>query len=115
MSCNVTRGLVVIGLLVAVGMLKAVQRNALVLQGYALGERVERAHQEATDVSWLEARVLNLTSPDHLSEAANSRQLKLVAWSTLSPQPPLPADPVAAQEGTTADPVQLADGRDTTD
>ncbi len=111
-----TRWLAIIGMLVSIGMLKAVQRNALLLKGYALGDRVERAHQEETDVSWLEARVLHLTSPDHLSETAQARHLNLVAWSTLAPQQiQVLADSVETSQEASTNSVQLADGRDTTD
>lgn len=98
----------------AVGMLQVAQRNTVYLEGYALGDRVEKAHKEHTDVSWLEARVMRLTSPEHLSSMVQERHLNLVAWSTLTEDEARrftdTAEPVGAHSA-----VQLADGRDTTD
>ena len=102
------RGLAGIGVLVAVGLLQVAQRNAIWLRAYALGERLERAHREATDVSWLQARVIALASPGQLASAGEARHLDLVAWETLARQAP----PGEAHE---AAPVQVADSRDTAD
>jgi len=75
-----------IGIVVAVGCLKVSQHNALYLKGYAVGERLTQVHQQETDLSWLHAQVTGLESPGRLARAAQDRQLKLVAWSTLSPE-----------------------------
>ena len=80
---SLARWFLLIGLLVAAGSAAVTQRTALFLGGYAVGERLERAHACETDVSWVTARVDRLTSPTHLASVANERQLHLVAWSTL--------------------------------
>ena len=119
------RWLMAIGIIVSVGMLQVAQRNTVYLKGYALGDRVEKEHEGQTEVSWLETRVMRLTSPDHLSDMAQERHLNLVAWSMLTPDQaqrfadtaewvdtrPAPAVAQAQPHET----VQLADGRDTTD
>ena len=110
MSC--ARRLAIIGIVTGVGMAQVATRNALWLKSYALGERVEQTHQAETDVAWLQARVLHLTSPDHLSDTAQTRHLNLVAWSTLSPEQ---VHVLADSVDTEADTVQVADGRDTSD
>ena len=83
---RLTHWLMGIGVVVAIGCLQVAQRNALFLQGYAIGSRVSRLHTEQTDVAWLHARVTQLSSPTNLARAAQERQLKLVAWSTLPSQ-----------------------------
>lgn len=110
---------------VSVGMLQVAQHNTVYLKGYALGDRVEKAHKEQTDVSWLQARVVGLTSPEHLSGMAQKRHLDLVAWSMLSPEKgpravfaARPAEKDSAAAVSQLPPqaaVQLADVRDTTD
>ena len=116
MPLKFVRGLLFISALAAVGLLKAAQRNALFLEGYALGEQTQQAHQTETDVAWLQTRVLNLTSPAHLADMVQARHLKLVAWSVLSPeQVNVLADSMDAASAASPEPVQLADGRDTSD
>lgn len=75
---------VLIGLLVGLGCLQVTARNAVVLKGYAVGERTDRLHDQETDLAWLRADVQALRSPVRLSAVAQERQLKLVARSTLS-------------------------------
>lgn len=82
------RWFLLIGVVVGLGLLQVAQRNAIFLQGYAVGERMVKAHRESTDVSWLKARLDSLSSPAHLSEAAEKHRLKLVAWSVLRQVPP---------------------------
>lgn len=110
---KLARWLTAIGVVVAVGMLQVAQKNTVYLKGYALGDRIEKAHKEQTEIGWLETRVLRLTSPEHLSDTAQERHMGLVAWSVLSAnQARQPAD--ATSEQTDAN-MQLADGQDTTD
>lgn len=73
-----------LALTVGIGLLRVSQRNALMLQGYAVGERLQRVHAKETDVTWLTARVDGLASPTHLAQVAEERRLKLVARSTLA-------------------------------
>ncbi len=82
---NLSRWILVIGLMVGVGCLRVAQRNAIYLKGYAVGERMGRVHETQRDVSWLTADVIGLESPSRLARVAEERQLKLVAWSTLAP------------------------------
>jgi hypothetical protein len=81
-----------IGVLVAVGCLAVTQRNAVYGQGYAVGRRLHRLHAEESDVSRLRAQVTGLESPTRLAQLADERRLKLVAWSTLSPDRPSETD-----------------------
>ena len=81
-----SRWMSLIGIVVALGCLKVTQQNAVYLKGYAVGERLANVHRQETDVAWLNARVTGLESPGHLAQAAQDRQLKLVAWSMLSPE-----------------------------
>ena len=82
-----SRWTMLVALLVGLGCLQVSQHNALFMKGYAVGERMGRVHTQETDVSWLQARVIGLTSPSHLARVSQERQLKLVARSTLSPAP----------------------------
>jgi len=82
---TLSRWLLLIGIVAGLGCLKVAERNAVVLAAYAVGERTSRAHTQDTDVSWLRARVTELSSPAQLAQAAHDRQLKLVAWSMLPP------------------------------
>jgi len=81
------RWLMLIGVLVGLGCLQVAQRNAVTLQGYAVGERLRRVHAEETAVSWLQTEVRTLASPSRLAQVSDDRQLKLVAWSPLPPTP----------------------------
>ena len=74
-----------IGVLVAVGCVAVSQHNAVYGQGYAVGRRLHRLHAEQSDVSRLRAQVTGLEAPTRLAKVAEDRRLKLVAWSTLSP------------------------------
>lgn len=86
--------------LVGLGCLQVAQRNAILLNGYAVGARMERVHAQETSVAWLRNDVAGLASPTHLARVARDRQLAFVAWSTL---------PAAGQGGETAKPpVRLA-------
>ena len=83
---RLSRWLMLIAVVVGLGCLQVTQRNAMFLNGYAVGERLESLHTQETDVSWLRARVVGLRAPRRLAQIAQERQLKLVAWSALSPQ-----------------------------
>jgi hypothetical protein len=93
-----SRWMGLIGIVVTLGCLKVSQHNAIYLKGYAVGERLTQVHQQETDVSWLHAQVTGLESPGRLARAAQDRQLKLVAWSTLSPERAVAAVRVAEGE-----------------
>ena len=99
-----SRWMGLIGIVVAFGCLKVSQHNALYVKGYAVGERLTQVHQQETDLSWLHARVTGLESPGRLARAAQDRQLKLVAWSTLSPERAFAAVRAAESEAMAAGP-----------
>lgn len=100
---RLSRWLALIAVMVGLGLLRVSQRNAVVLKGYAVGERLHRVHAKETDVTWLAAAVDGLASPTHLAQVAEDRRLKLVARSTW----PVPsrAEP----------PIQLASGDEMSD
>lgn len=84
---RVSQQLMLIGGLAGLGCLYVGQRNALLLKGYAVGERVRQVHARETDVSWLQAQLTGLTSPARLAQAAEERQLNLVARLQLPSSP----------------------------
>ena len=81
---SLSRWMMLIAAMVGLGCLKISQRNAIILSGYGLGERMARAHAKETEISWMGTQVAWLASPAHLAEVAQDRRLKLVAWSALS-------------------------------
>ena len=83
-----SRWMLLIGVVVGLGCLQVAQRNAIFLKGYAVGDRIDQVHTQETEVSWLGARVVGLESPTRLSQLAQERHLKLVAWSMLPPSVP---------------------------
>ena len=106
--------MMLIGLLVGLGCLQVAQRNAIILKGYAVGERLMRIHRQEADVSWLNMQVIGLTSPTHLSKIAKERRLNFVARMTL------PSEPVAAAARTavrlaSVNPEQESPSDDTSD
>jgi hypothetical protein len=82
----VTRWMALIGVVVGIGFAQVAQRNAVYLNSYRLGERLRQQHAQETEIGWLRAQVIGLTSPAGLARAADTRQLKLVAWSTVTGQ-----------------------------
>ena len=86
---RLSRWMILIALFVSLGCLQVAQRTAMVLKGYAVGERMQRVHAQENEIAWLDARVTGLGSPSRLARAQEDRQLKLVAWSRLSPGPAL--------------------------
>ena len=111
-----------IAVFVAVGFLSVSQRNAIYGQGYAVGRRLHKLHAEQSDVSRLRAHVTGLEAPTRLAQLADERRLKLVAWSTLSPDRPVAVasaaegDVVAGAGGVRSDRrVASLQGTDTAD
>lgn len=86
----VSRWMALIGLLVALGCLQVAQRNALFMNSYTVGERMQRVHAQENEVAWLSTQVTGLASPMRLADIAKERRLTLVAWSRLSSPPPQP-------------------------
>ena len=78
--------LALIGGMVGLGCLQVSQHNAVFLNAYAVGERLERVRTRQTEVARLQADVEGLASPSRLTRVAQERHLTLVAWSTLSPR-----------------------------
>jgi hypothetical protein len=100
-----------IAALVGVGMLRVGERTAIVLGGYAVGDRLQRVHEREIEVAWLSAGIAGLASPPRLAEVVKERRLDMVARSMLpaasggaipSPSAPTPT-------------LQLAAGPDTAD
>jgi hypothetical protein len=73
-----------IGVVTGLGCLQVAQRNALFLKGYAVGEYRQRVHAKETNVSWLNARVVEMASPVRLADVAQERRLKLVARAMMT-------------------------------
>ena len=102
---HLSRWFLVIACLVGLGCLQVAQRTAIVMKGYALGERMHRVHAQQTDISLETMEVVGLSSPAHLSQVAQERRMNFVAWWALREEPP-PATPlvqVASLETETGD------------
>ena len=102
MSMRLSRWMAVIGVMVMIGCLQVAQRNALLLKGYAVGERMHQVHTQESDVAWLSAEVTGLASPSHLASVAAERRLKLVAWLRFPPASSLVRE-MTPDEAQTAD------------
>lgn len=76
---SIKKWAIAIGCVVGLGCLQVAQRNALLLQGYALGHRVEQMHEDQVVLHWLQADVTRLGSPSALADAAQMRKWKFVA------------------------------------
>ena len=84
---SLSRWLRLLGLVVMVACVRVAQQQALYGKGYAVGERMARAHVQGTEVAWLAANVNGLAAPAHLAKASRDRHLKLVARRELAPRP----------------------------
>lgn len=84
---RLSRWMLLIGGIVALGCLFVAQRTATFLKGYAVGERMHRVHAQENETAWLKAHVVELASPTHLAEVAEEQDLKLVGWLRLPPAP----------------------------
>ncbi|MBI4003491.1 MAG: hypothetical protein HY353_00545 [Candidatus Omnitrophica bacterium] len=84
---RLSRWWVLLGGVVGLGCLQVAQRTAIVMKGYALGERVHRVHTQQTEVSLETMDVAGLSSPVHLAQVAKERRMNLVAWSAWHPEP----------------------------
>lgn len=80
---------IAIGLMALLGCLQVAQRNALLLHGYALGERVEQMHEDQVVLHWLQADVTRLGSPSALADAAQAHKWKFVAREIVPKAPTL--------------------------
>lgn len=102
---RLSRWFLAIACVVGLGCLQVAQRTAIVMKGYALGERMHRVHTQATDVSWETMEVAGLSSPAHLSQVAQERRMNLVAWRPLREEPSTttPMVRVASLEADTRD------------
>lgn len=86
---SVKKWAIAIGLMAVLGCLQVAQRNALLLQGYALGHRVEQMHEDQVVLHWLQADVTRLGSPTALADAAQSHKWKFVAREVVPKTPTL--------------------------
>ena len=73
------RWLLVIAGVAGFGCLQVAQRTAILLKGYALGERMERVHSQQTAVSLETMKVEELSSPAHLAQVAQDERMNFVA------------------------------------
>jgi hypothetical protein len=78
---------VLLGCVVGLGCLQVAQRTAIVMKGYALGERVHGVHTQQTDMLLKTVEVTGLSSPRHLSGVVRERRMNLVAWAALREEP----------------------------
>ncbi|MDP3703521.1 MAG: hypothetical protein Q8R78_03975 [Candidatus Omnitrophota bacterium] len=76
-----TRWLLVIAGVAGFGCLQVAQRTAIVLKGYALGERLDRVHTQLTTMSLEQVEVEGLSSPAHLAQVERDQRMNFVAWS----------------------------------
>ena len=71
-----------IGLVMAVGMMKAVERNALWLKAHDVGRREARLHVLENETQRLQTDVSYLQSPSSLAKTMTQSHANFVAWST---------------------------------
>ena len=102
---RLSRWFLVMACVVGLGCLQVAQRTAIVIKGYALGERMHRVHTQETDASLETMEVVGLSSPAHLSQVARERRMNLVAWRPLRGEPAAaaPLVRVAALEAESRD------------
>ena len=112
---RLTHWMMLIGLIVGLGCLQVTQRNAIVLKGYAVGERLSRIHRQEADVSWLNMQVVGLVSPTHLSQVAKAPRLNFVARMTLPSQSPNGASPRPLARLAAVNPQEPSSPDDTSD
>ena len=84
---SISRWFTLIAIMVGLGCLQVAQRHAILLKGYAVGARMGNVHTQETDLSWVNAHVVGLSSPTHLAQVAQERRLTFVAWSRLAYEP----------------------------
>jgi hypothetical protein len=101
---KLTHGLLLIGLMAAVGMAKVAERTAIVVSAYQLGRATAAAHALENETGQLRTHVIRLQSPAQLIHVMRDRKLDMVAWSMASPST-APA-PSAAPAG--AAPTRIA-------
>lgn len=97
---TLSRWLRLLGIAVALACARVAQQQALYGKGYAVGERMQRAHAQGTEVAWLEADVYGLGAPATLAKASRERKLQLIARRELAPRP---GDRVYARIAAAAD------------
>lgn len=82
---RLSRWLMLIGLIAALGCLRVAQRTQVFLQGYALGSLEGRLHTQEVALEWLTARVEGLRAPMRLVDQPTTQPLVRVA--ALEPEP----------------------------
>ena len=94
------RWLSLVGLVVAIGMMKVAQETSLALDAYRTGRAYAKLHDAETDARWLETKVVALQSPIALASTMKERHVQLVAWSRLTtPLAVAAQSPAPAQRG----------------
>lgn len=84
---TLARGLAMVGLAAALGMLRVAQQTSIRLQAYALGRETARAHELENQHLWLRAEVMELGSPARLAQTLHGSKTTFVARTTLPPFP----------------------------
>ena len=113
---STSRWFTLIAMVVGLGCLQVAQRNAILLKGYAVGARMENVHTQETDLSWVNAHVVGLSSPTHLAQVVQERRLTFVAWSRLAHEPSLAGSgSLSFMQMAADDPRAHASGDDTAD
>jgi len=82
---NLRRGLLLIGVMLGVGMVRVAQQTSLTLAAYRLAEAQERCQDLENETTWMRSRVVALESPIHLAREMTERKLELVAWEEWRP------------------------------
>jgi len=82
-----SRGLMIVGIVAALGMLRVAQQTSIMLQAYALGRETARAHELENQHLWLRAEVMGLESPARLAQTLNRSKTAFVARTILPSVP----------------------------
>ncbi|MBI3320233.1 MAG: hypothetical protein HYZ89_06580 [Candidatus Omnitrophica bacterium] len=77
------RGLLVLAILVAYGVVQVTQQTAIRVLAYEVGKRSQRLHERENETRWLKTQVVALQSPIRLARSLKDQKAGLVAWSAL--------------------------------
>jgi len=84
---TLSRALMVLAIVAALGMLRVAQQTSIRLQAYALGRETARAHELENQALWLRAEVMGLESPARLAQTLNRSKTAFVARTILPSVP----------------------------
>ena len=86
---SVSRWLLLIGVLTALGMAKVAQQTSVWRQAYQLGRQTVAFHRLENQTQWLNRDVIGLHSPVFLAKGREGKSVQLVAWSEVSSEAPV--------------------------